>query len=286
MVHPDICVMTNIGACHLENLGDLDGVLRAKAEVLEGMKADGCLVVCGDDPRLAALQPGDVVPELKAMPKVTFGVTEGQDYQAVEVANLGTDGLRCTVLKGGKTLLTVDVPAFGSHVALAVLPAVAVAEKLGVPAEQIRAGLAGYETVGHRASITETGYLTVIDDCYNANPMSQKAAVTSLSALGGRRIALLGDMKELGPQSAALHRSVGEHAAVSGIDGLWACGPEARATYEGAVANGLAAEYFADAAAMEAALPQLLQRGDCVLVKASRSMHFETLVAVIKAWEG
>ena len=270
MVRPDICVMTSIGYCHLENLGDLDGVLRAKSEVYAFMKPGSCAVVCGDDEKLLAFDPG--------MEKITFGFGPENDYHASRIRNQGFDGICFDIHGPGQTLPDACIPAFGRHMVLAALAADAVAKRLGLSDDAVRAGLQRYAPVGGRANVTHTGYLTVINDCYNANPNSVMASLASLASVAGRRIAVLGDMNELGGSAASMHRRCGECAAENGIDLTVCCGTLSRHTFEGCREKGGGALYFEQKKSLLARLPELVHQGDSVLVKASHSHHFEEIV--------
>ena len=264
MAKPDIAVYTLIGRSHLEALGDLDGVLRAKGELVEHMPPDGLLIVNGDDEKLAAWRP--------ARRKLTFGLGEGCDVRGVGFAPRGAEGSALTVLAGERRI-ELFLPAYGRHLAYAALAAAAVGIELGLSDGQIAAGAADYAPVGRRARIIETPSLTVIDDCYNANPDSVKMAIASAGALGGRLVCILGDMLELGEQSEQMHREVGEAARAAGALLLTA----------GERSAAMGGEHFASKAELISALPRLLKRGDRVLVKASHSMAFEEISDALRA---
>lgn len=264
MAKPDIAVYTLIGRSHLEALGDLDGVLRAKGELVEHMPPDGLLIVNGDDEKLAAWRP--------ARRKLTFGLGEGCDVRGVGFAPRGAKGSALTVLAGERRI-ELFLPAYGRHLAYAALAAAAVGIELGLSDGQIAAGAADYAPVGRRARIIETPSLTVIDDCYNANPDSVKMAIASAGALGGRLVCILGDMLELGEQSEQMHREVGEAARAAGALLLTA----------GERSAAMGGEHFASKAELISALPRLLKRGDRVLVKASHSMAFEEISDALRA---
>ena len=264
MAKPDIAVYTLIGRSHLEALGDLDGVLRAKGELVEHMPPDGLLIVNGDDEKLAAWRP--------ARRKLTFGLGEGCDVRGVGFAPRGAEGSALTVLAGERRI-ELFLPAYGRHLAYAALAAAAVGIELGLSDGQIAAGAADYAPVGRRARIIETPSLTVIDDCYNANPDSVKMAIASAGALGGRLVCILGDMLELGELSEQMHREVGEAARAAGALLLTA----------GERSAAMGGEHFASKAELISALPRLLKRGDRVLVKASHSMAFEEISDALRA---
>lgn len=280
MVRPDICVMTNIGYCHLECLGNLNGVLKAKSEVFAQMESTGIAIVNGDDELLSAFDPG--------LKKITYGTQPHNDFRAETIKNSGTEGIDCTITDGDDAF-AAHIPAFGSHMVLAALAATAVSKTLGLSNEEITQGLLSYKAVGGRANVTDTGQYTVINDCYNANPNSVKAALTSLSGLCGRNVAILGDMFELGKDSDALHREIGAFAAEKGIDLLLCCGEKAKRIYEGFIKDAAdrKAYHFTDRDTLIATLPTLLEKEDNILIKASHGMHFEHIVeALLKDWVG
>ncbi len=276
MVRPDICLMTTIGYSHLEELGDLDGVLRAKSEVYEFMKPMALAVVNGDDARLRGFDP-------PGMRKITYGLGAGNDYRAVKIETLGTSSVTCEIVSRGAHISAL-IPAFGSHVVLGALPAAVIGRYLGLTDEEIRLGLLDFSTVGGRANIIETGYITIIDDCYNANPNSVTAAIKSLSTLEGRKVAILGDMLNLGRDSDTLHRDIGVLTGKSGVDCLICCGAQAENIYKGLISCGAEIEswHFPLKDAFFSVLPSLIKKGDNVLVKASHGMHFEEITEVLK----
>ena len=270
MVRPSVAVFSVIGDAHLEFLGDRKGVLRAKSEIFESMDENCLAVLNGDDSLLRECRPN--------MRRLTYGLSEGCDVRGEDVKNLGEAGVELTVRHPGGAF-SMRIPAFGSHLACAALAAAAVGLEFGLTGEEIARGVAGYQTVGERARVIHTGGYTVISDCYNANPNSCRAAVDSLMKLeGGRKVCVLGDMLELGPTGAALHRGVGEYAARSGVDLLIGCGPLSRNTVEGAKGEGCEALYFEDKPALLEKLKGLIRPGDDVLVKASLGMAFKEVM--------
>jgi UDP-N-acetylmuramoyl-tripeptide--D-alanyl-D-alanine ligase len=279
MVRPDICVITAIGHSHLENLGNLEGVLRAKAEVFEYMTPKGLAVLNGDDGLLAQYDPG--------VPVVTFGTGENCAFRAESVRQRmeGAEPAVEFTVTHGDARFDAQVRAFGTHLVLGALAAAAVGHALNVPDDEIARGLLDFTPVGRRARVAHTGYITIIDDCYNANPSSMRAAISSLSTLEGRKVALLGDMFELGEESDNLHREIGEFAARCGIDCLICCGQKAECIYKGLISTGAEIEawHFPLKGALLNVLPSLIREGDNVLVKASHGMHFEDLVQALEA---
>ncbi|WP_405356663.1 UDP-N-acetylmuramoyl-tripeptide--D-alanyl-D-alanine ligase [Ruminococcus sp.] len=278
MVRPDICVITNIGYCHLENLGDRDGVLRAKTEMFQYLSADGTIILCHDDDKLRTVTDYHGI-------RPTFYGTGNDEYRAENITEKGLDGIGCTLIHRSRTddpddnaRIDVTIPTMGRHNVLNALCAMAVGTQLGLTPEEIKRGLESFENVGSRNHIIKTDTLTIIDDCYNANPTSTKAGLDTLSKLGGRRVAILGDMKELGADEIALHREVGAYAKEVGIDMLVAVGPLSEATAEG---YGKGAYYYATVERCIDRLKRYLRPGDTILVKASHSMRFERIVEAL-----
>lgn len=270
IVKPEIGVFTVIGHAHLEFLHDLDGVLRAKAEMLEYLPEDGAVVVNGDDPYLQKLNC--------RQRRFTVGLGEGCDMRAEEIAMDPREGTRC-VLVCGERRIPLLIPAFGKHVIYAALEAAAVGMLLGLGDSEIAAGVRNFSNVSHRAAVIDTGWLTLIDDCYNANPDSTRCGIDSLLALPGRHVCILGDMLELGEGSAAMHEEIGRYAAERGADALYAYGELGAAYCAGA---GTIGRLFESREALIAALPELLHRGDAVLVKASKGMRFWEIAEIIE----
>lgn len=270
MVQPDIAVFTLIGDAHLEFLGDRNGVLRAKSEIVSGMEEGGVVIANGDDALLRAYEFGRET--------LFFGIEESCGIRAGAVERDGETAMRCVITSGARRI-EVRIPAPGGHMVYAALMGASVGMALGLTDEEIRRGIAHYEPVGSRGRVVKAGGVTILDDCYNANPTSMRAALDSLAALSGRHTAILGDMLELGQTGPALHRAVGEYAASLGVRVI-ACGGLSREIAAGA---GDGAAWFADRDALIEALPELVRPGDAVLVKASHSMGFEEVVKMIGA---
>ena len=274
MVRPTVAVFSVIGDAHLEFLGDRAGVLRAKSEIFEGMDESGLAVLNGDDAYLKDCRP--------AMRRVTYGMGAENDVRAEDV-RVETDGgesrVRFTVRHPGGAF-EARVPGYiAEPLVYAALAATAVGRELGLGDDEIAAGIGDFRTVGDRARVIRANGLTVISDCYNANPNSMRAALDALGSADGRKVCVLGDMLELGGESARLHREIGEYAVRHGVDLVVGCGDLAKHIAQGARDAGGEALYFADKAALLAALNDVVRPGDSVLVKASRSMAFEDVVA-------
>ena len=274
MVRPNIFIITKIGYSHLEALGDLNGVLRAKTETFAYMKPDGIAVLNGDDDLLWGYDPG--------MRRVNFGIGGRNDFRAENISYEGASVVLCDIVSNmGR--FQAKIPAYGSHLASLAPAAAAVGSLLGLSGESIIKGLLSYTPVSGRANVSLAGDITIIDDCYNANPNSVTAALTSLSSLPGRHVAILGDMLELGAQSEQLHRDMGAFAAKSSVDILICCGDKAALIHDGyKAAGGVGAFYYRDKPELIAALPGLIKKGDAILVKASNSMKFDEILATLK----
>ena len=263
MARPDIAVYTLIGRSHLEALGDRRGVLRAKTELLEEMPDGGLVIVNGDDDLLAGLDC--------RQRKLSYGLGAGCDVRAENYRCLGAEGSVFTVVSGPHRF-EARVGAFGRHMVYAALAAAAVGIELGVPDADIAAGIADYVPVGRRASVIDTGCLTIVDDCYNANPDSTQMAILSAADLGGRLVCILGDMLELGERSEEFHRETGRAALDAG----------ALLLTTGELSAVMGGEHYGSKAALIADLPKRLRRGDVVLVKASHSMAFEEISEALR----
>ena len=272
---PDICVMTNIGQCHLENLIDRDGILRAKSEIFDFMNPKGTVVVNGDDDKLATIH------EVYGKAPVTFGMNKQNAIWADHIENRGLLG-SCADIHMGDEVVHAIIPLPGEHMIYNAMAAAAVALQFGMSKEEIAAGISHVEAVAGRSHLVEAGDKVIIDDCYNANPVSMKAAIDLLATAPGRKVAILGDMFELGENEKAMHGEVGEYAAEKGIDLILCVGELSEAMYQEAAGNGGNAKYYETREALEAVLNEILQQGDTVLVKASHSMAFENLVKCIQ----
>jgi UDP-N-acetylmuramoyl-tripeptide--D-alanyl-D-alanine ligase len=276
MARPDIAVITNCGPEHLEGLTDLAGVRRENASIIEGLNPKGLLVVNGDDAELlkaVELYPGQ---------KVKFGFKESNDLFATDI-RCTADG---TSFRLNNRPREIFVPLLGKHTASNALAAIAVARKLGVDEEAIFAGLASTQGADMRLQLSNLdGGIALLNDAYNANPASMKAALETLAALPslGRRVAILGDMRELGETSDRYHSELGAFAASIRPD-LVVCVGEHSALMADAAQAALPAErvvHFPDAHTAAEIVPTMLRPGDLVLLKASRGIHLELLAEAI-----
>lgn len=277
IARPDICVMTNIGQCHLENLGSREGILKAKSEIFDYVNPDGYVFVNGDDDQLVKVRPkGRHKP-------VRFGMDPGNDIFASDVVSNGLFGTQA-VIHAFKHVFPVQIPLPGEHMVWNALAAAGVGLRLGLTTEEIRQGIADVEAVGGRSNVIKLADGVLIDDCYNANPVSMKAALELLASAQGRTVAILGDMFELGADEERLHEEVGAYAFDQGIDVLICAGNLARCICEGASkrkrqkAGAMEIYYFATRDEMMERLPEMIKRQDTILVKASHGMQFEKVV--------
>ena len=274
IVHPDMALYTTIGSAHLEFLGDFDGVLRAKTEMLEYLPENGIVFVNGDNETLQKLTCKQEI--------CRYGVSRGCEVTAENVRLLGTDGMELEIVSGTRRI-PCKINSFGVHMVTAALGAAAVGMHMGLTDEEISVGIADYVPIGSRSGIIKTDKITIIDDCYNANPTSVAAAIDSLAMLKGRRVCILGDMGELGETEAKLHFEIGSHAANNGVELVIACGELSKNTAEGAKkADCKSVIHFNDKSDLISELPKLIKKGDSVLVKASHSKKFEEIVEALK----
>ena len=278
---PDAAIITNVGAAHLEGLGSIDNVLQAKAELLGTLREKGTAILNADDARVAGLAQG------LDRPVVFLGTARRAQVRAADI-RLSEAGLTFTLATpSGDRSVALTTPA---RVMVAnALAAAAAGEIMGIPLDRIKAGLEAFIPQSGRMEIRKLGHgIWVVDDTYNANPASMTAAIETLARMRGRRraIAVLGDMLELGPQSADLHRTVGQAVGEAGIDRLFVTGRFATAVAAGAMARRMAAtQIVVDTRdAIAAQLEQGLRPGDLVLVKGSRGMAMEAVVESIARW--
>lgn len=271
MVQPTICVLTVIGDCHLENLGDRKGVLKAKTEMFANANENAEYVLNGDDENLSSIE---TVREKKP---IFYGFSNKNAYYAEDIKNNGEGGISCT-LCFDYVRLNVTIPAIGNYMVSNALAGIAVGRLLGLNDGQLIKGVESFKTVGSRANVIKTEKIRIIDDCYNANPTSVKASIDTLVNFDGRKIAVLGDMKELGAEELKLHFDTGKYSKDKGVDVTVAIGPLAKSLADGA--DGV---WFENIESAKNALPDIIKDGDTVLVKASHSMQFEKIVDFIKA---
>ena len=291
---PDAAIITCIGRAHIEFFGSREGIRNAKLEIIDGLKEGGLLVLDGDEPLLAPSDP--VIAEKKVYER--FRVIRVGEGEACDVRLGGSaeknGGTEFSLAVGDRTLKDLFIPAIGRHILrdAAYAAAVALFGGAGITEKEIRDGIAGYRPAGMRQRIYEKNGMTVIEDCYNASPESMKASLSVLSGLScKRKIAVLGDMYELGSVSEELHREVGRAAAEADPDLLVTVGKNAAGIAAGALAAGLDEKRvlsFPDyspedencCASLAGSLGSVLREGDCVLFKASRALKLEKAIGL------
>lgn len=276
IAEPEIAVVTNVGLTHLELLGTQENIGRAKAELVEALPQNGLAILNGDDP---------IVRQMTALNKgrsVLYGIEQiGLDYRADEIRMNSAGSTFKVYYKGG--FLEVQLPLPGKHNVLNALAAIAVGRELGVEPERIKKGLAQPEMTGKRLHIIERNEYVIIDDTYNASPTSVKASLEVLiNTTGKRKIAVLADMLELGPSAVQIHREIGKYASKIGVDCLFGFGDLGREYVVGyqSVLQGTA-QHFPTKTALIAQLRSVLQPNDVILIKGSRGMKMEEVVAAL-----
>lgn len=282
MARPDVGVVTNVGPAHLGELGSIENIAAAKAELVQALPPDGTAVLNGDDPRVRGMA------ELARCKVVLYGLSSVCDVRAVDVWETANSTCFHLIIYGKRAgQMKYRVPVPGKHNVMNALAALAVGRVLGLASDQMWGGLGRFVPSAMRMHFIDIADgATIIDDTYNANPASMKCAVdAALQFASGRPVvAILGDMLELGDESAAYHDDVGRYAARQGVAALVAMGPTARHIAAGAVDAGLAAGRVATcsepraAAALGAAMGG---QGSVYLVKGSRGMQMERVVEAL-----
>ncbi|HEX8236317.1 MAG TPA: UDP-N-acetylmuramoyl-tripeptide--D-alanyl-D-alanine ligase [Abditibacteriaceae bacterium] len=269
---PTVGVVTNIGPQHIELLGGMDKIAQAKAELIEALPNDGVAVLPVDD------EYSQFLRERAPCEVVTFGSSETADYRVSEIVTSGEGCISFRISNPQGETCTLTLPMPGAHNAINAAAALAVAEILGVQLAEAARALENVEVPGARMRVVRGGGITIIDDCYNAGPTSMRAALQTLHDFptAGRRVAVLGTMKELGPWSQQEHRKLGKLAGDS-VRVLVGVGEETREMLDAAQSDA-ERHWFADANAAAQDIKQLLRDGDVVLVKGSRSVGLEVVV--------
>jgi len=278
LARPTVALLLNAGPAHLEGFGSVEGVAAAKGEIFDGLGAGDTAVINADQSwsRQWRKRAGSAAV-------VDFGLEQPAAVSARDIQNRGLEGVAFTAsTPAGDMAIRLALP--GVHNVANALAAVAVGLACGVALTSIRDGLESLQPVaGRLRSASVPGGATVIDDCYNANPGSVRAAIDMLAGCPGRRTLVLGAMRELGERSATLHREMGEYARAAGIDRLWGAGPELA---DCVAAFGAGGRHFDDRAALVAALPGEFGPQDTVLIKGSRSAGMELVLHAMQAGEG
>ena len=298
---PDICVITNIGVAHLEFFKTREGILQEKSQMIQDMKVGGTIILNGDDDLLCEAGP------VKGSIPQFFGTGENSSFRVENQKSLGLKGTSCTINLPDGTYFDCIGPLPGPHMVSNALAGAAVGYSLGLTPDEIRRGIETLPSMPGRNNIISTEKFVLLDDCYNANPVSMKAAIDVLTMAIGRKVAILGDMTELGEDADALHYETGKYAAAQGIDLVCGIGTLAKdlvrgaqevfnskpapksADTEGIVTEGRLAEsvtakavWFETKADFLARASLLLKDGDNILIKASHGMNFPEIVEHLK----
>ena len=275
IARPDLAIITNIGTMHIEHLGTREGILQAKLEIMRGMPDSGLGVFNGDEPLLWNIRAAGTHK------KYYYGIeNHACDVTASDIVELD-DGVRFQVCGFGQRF-ELFVPMLGRHAVYNALAATTTGLLLGVPPEKIQSRFSSFHNTGMRQKIYEKNGVTIIEDCYNAGPESTEAALEVLAGIKtkGRRIAVLGDMLELGNRSAAEHYRIGR-LAVGKADLLLTYGEHSVRTLTGAITGGMSpknTDHFDTHEDMARMLKMRVSEGDVILFKGSRGMRMEKVL--------
>lgn len=273
IAEPTLAIISNIGVSHMESLGSRENILKAKLEILDGLR-DGCpILLNGDDPYLMSAQVED-------RPVYYYGIDSAHcDYRAKNIEQLDDETSFTVVFDGGREQ-KITIPTVGIHNVYNALAAFAAGMNLGVTPDEAAEGLKKYVPSGMRQRVKLVGGIRFIEDCYNASPDSQRAALRMLSGVKAtRRVAVLGDMLELGPISDEAHRNAGLLASKNNIDVLFTYGEKSILAANKAKECGVqVVESFLDKEKLADRLAETLKEGDAVLFKASRGMALEDVI--------
>lgn len=284
IARPDICILTNIGVAHMENLGSRDGILKAKTEMFDYMNPEGTIILNGDDDKLRNYVPGNKIAP------VYFGLNKNCPFHADHIVNRGLKGTDADFYTPDFHFRAhISIP--GDHMIYNALAGAAAGAALGMTAEEIASGIEANIPIAGRNNLIETEHYTLIDDCYNANPASMKASIDVLSCADTRTVAILGDMFELGSGEKEMHYEVGTHAAKASINVLICIGALTEETVRGArdaaAGTGQAMkilhyntkeEFFQE-------YENILAENDTILIKASHGMEFTEIVERLRKKE-
>lgn len=272
---PNIAVITNVGTAHIGNLGSRENILKAKLEILDGLKKDGILIINNDNDLLHSWNEKNT-SDLKV---VTYGIENKSIYNACDIESYENSSV-FSIEINSKYAEKINVPVGGKHFVYNALSAVAVGEQLNIPFNKIKDGIEKFELTKSRMELIKLkNDATLINDCYNANYDSMKAAIEYLSkTTAKRKIAILGDMLELGEYSDELHRKVGEEVAKNKIDILVTVGEMGKVISDSAVNDETKTYHCENNEEAIKMMQEIIKSGDIILVKASNGMKFKTIV--------
>ncbi len=276
---PDICVITNIGVAHLEFFKTREGILQEKSQMIQDMKDGGTIILNGDDDLLKKMGP------VKGVDPFFFGLNDHSEFYASDLKSAGLKGTECVIhLPSGDSFPCV-VPVPGIHMVTNAVAGAAVGYSLGLTPDEIKAGIENLPGIPGRNNTIVTDKIVILDDCYNANPISMKASIDVLTMAIGRKVAVLGNMGELGEDERQLHYETGVYVAEQGIDLVCAVGDLAKEIAEGAKQGpSTEALWFETKQDFLGAMKDVIKDGDNVLVKASHGMHLEDIVDALRAF--
>ena len=277
IARPDVAVIVNIGTMHIEHLGSREGILQAKLEILEGMAKNGTVILNGDEPLLWNLH--------NTMDGITFFGQKNSQCAVLGTDVAGKEGAVSFGVMYEDASMTIEIPVEGEHHVEDALAAIAVGLKLGVTPRKIEESLAAFENMQDRQEIYKAGEYTIIKDCYNAGPESMAAALAVLGNKPGRKVAVLGEMLELGDCTPAEHYKIGRLAAEK-ADLVLAFGPNSERVLKGAITGGMSdtrVSAYEDRDRIVAALKQQARPGDVILFKGSRGMRMEQILEAFLA---
>ncbi len=285
MGRPNAVIITNIGYSHIENLGNREGILKAKCEIFDFLEEGGIKILNGDDDMLSTLRNKETNTCFYTTMTDIYG---SEDFYADEIKENGIDGISCQIHKGSeKFYVNIQIP--GKHMVLNALSAAAAGYYFGLDFNQIKKGIESFEPTKMRMDIIKTDKYTIINDVYNANPVSMKAGIDVLSNANLRKVCIIGDMFELGDFAPKLHFEVGEYAAKKHIDVIICIGEISLNMYNGALKQAELAKmstenifYFKSQEEFFEKIDNILKKGDIILIKASRGMKFEKTIEKIK----
>ena len=279
---PSISVITNVGTAHIGNLGSRENILKAKLEIIDGLKDNGTLIINNDNDLLNKWNENK-----KNINVFTYGIENKSDVMAQDIELNENGSIFIASYNSNDSSEKISVPVSGLHFVYNALCAIAVGKQLGISSENIKKGIEEFELSKNRMEIIKKNGITVINDCYNANYDSMKAAIEIINRMkGNRKIAILGDMLELGDYSKELHSKVGEEVAKNNIDILITVGEEAKNIVKSAQTSGLSQEKTSAFNKNEDAInfiKHIIKKGDIILVKASNAMKFIEIVQAIIA---
>lgn len=274
---PDICVITNIGVAHLEFFKTREGILQEKSQMIQDMKNGGTIILNGDDDLLQKMGP------VKGVDPVFFGLNNNSEFYASDLKSVGLKGTECVIHLPSGDSFSCTVPVPGIHMVTNAVAGAAVGYSLGLTPDEIKAGIENLPGIPGRNNIIVTDKIVILDDCYNANPISMKASIDVLTMAIGRKVAVLGNMGELGENEKQLHFETGAYAAKQGIDLVCAIGELAKDIAEGAKKGASTKTlWFETKQDFLAAMKDVIKDGDNVLVKASHGMHLEDIVDALR----